>query len=156
MTTHLESSTNSEPTTAHEPIVVGVDGSDCSRRALQWAADQATLTGRELVAVTSWQVPNTYGYPVPWPANVSFEDDARQSLEESIEKALGANPSPTPTLVVVEGHPAPTLVEQSKQAALIVVGSRGHGEFAGMLLGSVGEYLTTHAHCPVVIVRGHR
>ncbi|MGA2037092.1 MAG: universal stress protein [Acidimicrobiales bacterium] len=59
------------------------------------------------------------------------------------------------TTVVMEGHPARVLPDESKTASLVVVASRGNGEFAGMLLGSVSEFLTTHAHCPVV-VRGDR
>jgi nucleotide-binding universal stress UspA family protein len=54
---------------------------------------------------------------------------------------------------IVEGHPAPTLVEASHEADLLVVGCKGYGEFAGMLLGSVSEYCAHHARCPVVIIR---
>ena len=74
-------------------------------------------------------------------------------LEESVEKTLGPDTKESVTLAVVHGHPAPALLAESQRASLVVVGSRGHGEFAGMLLGSVSEYLATHAHCPVVIVR---
>jgi len=145
--------TNTDEARERGPIVVGIDGSECSREALAWAAEQARLTGLRLVAVTTWEWPNTYGYPVAWSENVSFEDDARLILEESVEKTLGPDAKDTVTLVVVHGHPAPTLLKESEEASLLVVGSRGHGEFAGMVLGSVSEFLATHAHCPVVIVR---
>jgi nucleotide-binding universal stress UspA family protein len=136
------------------PIVVGVDGSGSSKAALEWAAVQARYSGRHLVAVATWEWPNSFGAPVMWPENVSFEADARLMLERSIDEVLGPEHRSDVTQLVLHGHPAPTLVEQSRRASLIVVGSRGHGEFAGMLLGSVSEHLATHAHCPVVIIRG--
>jgi nucleotide-binding universal stress UspA family protein len=88
------------------------------------------------------------------PADMDFAADAKQLLEESVGAVLGAHPEIAATTEVVEGHPALVLVDASKTAALLVVGSRGHGEFTGMLLGSVSEFLSTHAHCPVVIIRG--
>jgi nucleotide-binding universal stress UspA family protein len=134
-------------------IVVGIDGSDCSLKALEWAAEQARLTGCPLRAVITWEWPITYGYPVVWPDDVSIEADAGCLLEESVEKVPGADSTSRVELVVVEGHAAPVLCGESESASLVVVGSRGHGEFAGMLLGSVSEFLATHAACPVVIVR---
>ena len=93
---------------------------------------------------------------VPWPENVDFEADARTMLEESVDQVLGADHGAEVAQRVVQGHPAPALEDASRNEALLVVGSRGHGEFAGMLLGSVSEFLATHAHCPIVIVRGDR
>lgn len=156
MTAHSIHQTKIEKVREGGPIVVGIDGSDCSREALEWAAEQARLTGDDLVAVTTWEWPMDYGYPAVWPDNVSFEEDARHVLEESIEKTLGPDAKDSVILAVVHGAPASTLVAESDRASLLVVGSRGHGEFAGMLLGSVSEFLATHAHCPVVIVRHAR
>ena len=68
---------------------------------------------------------------------------------------IGKDPDIEVRQVVAEGHPAPILVKASEKADLLVVGSRGHGEFAGMLIGSVSEHCATHASCVVVIVRGH-
>jgi nucleotide-binding universal stress UspA family protein len=79
--------------------------------------------------------------------------DAHKMLEDAIEKMRGAFPSVTIKPVVVEGHPAPALVKAARQADLLVVGSRGHGEFSGMLLGSVSEYCSHHTSCPITIVR---
>jgi len=135
------------------PIVVGVDGSECSLRALRWAAEQARLTGRHLRAVVTWEWPSLYGQAVVWPAEMNIEDDAKKVLRESVEKALGSEGADQVDCVVLEGHPAAVLRDQSSQAELVVVGSRGHGEIAGMLIGSVSEYIATHAKCPVVIIR---
>ena len=133
-------------------VVVGVDGSENSRRALTWAARQAELTGAHLRVVMSWYLTASAGW-VAVPDNVDLEGAATQVLATFVPATLGANPAVSVSTVVAQGHPAEVLVEQSQGAALVVVGSRGHGEFAGMLLGSVSAYVTAHAHCPVVVVR---
>ena len=135
------------------PIVVGVDGSDCSINALRWAAEQARLTSRPLRAVITWEWPSLYGGPVVWRADMNIEDDAKQVLGECVGKVLGPEGADGVDLVVIEGHPSVVLRDESARAELLVVGCRGHGEFAGMLIGSVSEFLATHASCPVVIVR---
>ena len=137
-----------------ERVVVGVDGSGHSRAALAWGARQAELTGASLTVVTTWELPTSYGYVAAWPENVDFEADARAVLEETVETVLGPDSSLEITRRVERGHAALVLVEESRRAAVVVVGCRGHGEFTGMLIGSVSEHLATHAHCPVVIVRG--
>jgi len=134
-------------------IVVGVDGSESSLGALEWAANEATLTGSTLEAVTSWIWPNTY-------ANAFYLSDlydpaaeAHKVLDDAIERVQSAYPDVTIRPIVVEGHPAPALVGASLGADLLVVGSRGRGEFSGMLLGSVSEYCTHNVGCPITIVR---
>ena len=83
-----------------------------------------------------------------------FEAESRRALDGAIDGALcGAAPVEV-TRVVEEGEPAPALVRRSKDAVLLVVGSRGHGAFVGMLIGSVSQYCVTHAHCPVLVLRG--
>jgi nucleotide-binding universal stress UspA family protein len=134
-------------------IVVGVDGSDPSKRALRWAAGQAKLTGAELKVVTSWEYPPTLGWAPPYPSDFDPDADARKALEEAVAAVLGADPGVVLHVVVQEGHPAFVLTEAAKGAELLVVGSRGHGAFAGMVLGSVSEYCAAHAPCPVVVVR---
>jgi nucleotide-binding universal stress UspA family protein len=136
-------------------IVVGVDGSPSSKEALAWAAAQARLTGLRLDAVATWHPPLSYGWAPPWPEGFNLEAESRRALEETVTEVLGPDPDIEVTTEVVEGYPAHVLTEQSKRASLMVVGCRGHGEFAGMLLGSVSEFLTTHAHCPVVVIRDH-
>jgi len=137
-------------------IVVGVDGSPSSIRALRWAAEQARRTGDRLVVVTTWEFPTTYGWVPPYPPDFDPGGDARRLLESTVAEVLGEDPGVDVELVVEEGHAAPVLVQQAKGADLLVVGSRGHGGFTGMLLGSVSEHCVHHASCPVIVIRdGH-
>jgi nucleotide-binding universal stress UspA family protein len=132
-------------------IVVGVDGSPSSRAALRWAARQAALTGARLHAVIAWMVPVTYG-PMPMPDwGADWEDSARATLEEVVRTELGDRAGEA-TVEVSEGGAALVLLDAAKDADLVVVGSRGHGGFAGLLLGSVAQHVTTHARCPVLVV----
>ena len=134
-------------------IVVGVDGSEPSILALRWAAQQAKLVGASLDVVTTWEFPPTLGWAPPYPSDFDPEKDARHALQEKVDAELGLEPEVEVEIKVVEGHPALVLTELSRGAELLVVGSRGHGAFAGMLLGSVSEYCAAHAACPVVVVR---
>lgn len=135
------------------PVLVGVDGSAPSKDALGWAARYAGLTGSPLEVVIVWHMPATLGWETPLPAGWSPEADAQQILESEVQEVLGsAHPAGT-TLAVLEGPPAKVLNELASLASVVVVGSRGRGQMAGMLLGSVSESLTRHAPCPVVVVR---
>ncbi len=133
-------------------IVVGTDGSEPSQRALTWAAEEARLRRAELEIVVAWEFPivNYYG----------FSAAARpEELEAAARERLDAAAASVRTdgLVLstslVEGAPAPVLLDQAKGADLLVVGSRGHGGFSGLLLGSVSQHCVTHAPCTVVVVR---
>ena len=134
-------------------ILVGVDGSESSNGALRWATRQATLTDASLEVIMTWEWPSSYGWSFPLPAEYDPAADAQRLLDGVIAELRESHPNLDIRPRVVEGHPAPTLVEASRGADLLVVGSRGHGEFAGMLLGSVSEFLTTHSRCPVVVIR---
>jgi nucleotide-binding universal stress UspA family protein len=134
-------------------IVVGIDGSTCSIAALDWAVRQAAFTGAEVEALITWEWPNTYGVALVVPEGYDPEADARAILEDSIKAAQEAHPQVIIRPVVIRSHPAPALVEASRGAELVVVGSRGHGEFTGMLLGSVSEHCASNAHCPVLVLR---
>jgi nucleotide-binding universal stress UspA family protein len=101
----------------------------------------------------SWEWPSSYGWAVPVPADFDPEGDIRGTLEKVLSPLRAARPGLGIEARVVRGHPAPILVEASKGADLLVVGSRGHGEFAGMVIGSVSEYCAAHAHCPVLVHR---
>jgi len=136
-------------------IVVGIDGSESSKRALAWAANEATIRGVPLEVVITWELPTTYGWAAPLPEDLDFEADSRRVAEDAVKEVIGpdAESRLDLTISIVEGHPAAVLLREGETAALVVVGSRGYGSFAGMLLGSVGQHLTAHAKCPVVIVR---
>src|ERR1700733_5623281 len=135
-------------------IVVGIDGSPSSLEALSWAARQATMTGTVLEVVRTWEWPASYGWSGPLPADFDPEADVAAALESALTEVRAEQPGLRIDARVVSGHPAPILVEASKGAELLVVGSRGHGQFVGMLLGSVSEYCATNARCPVLIHRG--
>ncbi|MEO5680742.1 MAG: universal stress protein [Acidimicrobiales bacterium] len=140
-----------------ERIVVGVDGSDDGRRALQWAVREGGLRGALVEAIHVWHEPYmganpmlTPAYPDPEP----FERAARSTLEREI---ASVDQSGLPQLVepvVLRGTPAAALIDRANGADLVVVGTRGLGGFTGLLLGSVSHQLTHHAPCAVVIVRG--
>jgi nucleotide-binding universal stress UspA family protein len=136
-------------------IVAGVDGSDSSLQALEWAAHQAELAGSRLDVIMAWEWPIIYG-STQVPFDYDPRSDAQTRLGEAVEKLRDRRPALNVTSTVAEGHPAPVLVEESRSADLLVLGSRGHGEFVGMLLGSVSEHCVTNAHCPVVVVRDRR
>ena len=133
-------------------IVVGVDGSAPSRAALAWAVGQAKLTGAEVEAVTAWEFPTTYGYPMT-PLGVSWDDLAQQTAGAAIAEVTGQAQAVRITGQVLEGNAAQVLVKESAGADLLVVGSRGHGGFVEALLGSTGQHCVHHATCPVVVIR---
>ena len=132
-------------------IVVGVDGSECSLRALRWAVEQAGCTGGTVEAVMAWHLPEIYGYTPR-----DYRAETQKALDDAIERALGAQPDVPVTSRVIAGRPAEALIDASHSAAMLVVGSHGHGAFTGMLLGSVSQHCVTHAHCPVVVFREER
>lgn len=131
-------------------VVVGVDGSPGSQSAVRWAAQQATLTGATLRAVSSWRWPN---YITRVPPGIDLAKDTRRILDEVLEQALSGSEDVTVTRHVVEGPPGPVLVAESHDASLLVVGAQGRAAFTGMLLGSVAEHCVRHGSCPVVVVR---
>ncbi|MEW2548252.1 universal stress protein [Streptomyces sp. NPDC047002] len=132
-------------------VVVGVDGSPSSKEALRWAVSQAKDTGAVVEAVIAWDVPVT-GWPAAVPSR-QFAAWAAGTLDETVEDVLGAEVPVTVRRAARGGHPAKVLVDAARGADLLVVGSRGHGGFAGALLGSVGLHCARHAPCPVVVVR---
>jgi nucleotide-binding universal stress UspA family protein len=135
-------------------IVVGIDGSPSSTGALSWAMRQAHLTGAGLEAVTAWEYPVPFGYVASYGEDFNPDAQARLVLDRAIEEAVVGSPAIEIRRVVAEANPARMLVGASKDASLLVVGSRGHGELAGLLLGSVSQYCVGHADCPVVVIRG--
>jgi nucleotide-binding universal stress UspA family protein len=134
-------------------IVVGFDGSPSSLDALTWAARQAERTSAGLEVLMAWEWPSSYGWAVPVPEDFDPENDIRATLETALTPLRTSHPAVVIDARVERGHPAPILVEASKGADLLVVGSRGHGEFVGMVIGSVSEHCAAHAHCPVLVYR---
>ena len=140
-------------------IVVGVDNSDGAKAALRFALEEAKLRGASLRAVHAWHFASI-GAPVidsATPPMFGVElDDLQKGVEASFAATLReAIPDPGEVHVehrIVEGAAAAALVEESRGADLLVVGSRGLGGFRGLLLGSVGQQVAHHAACPVVIV----
>lgn len=135
------------------PIIVGVDGSTFSLAALDWAARQGSLAREPLLAIMTWEWPYDLGWAPPPPGDYDPLVEATHVLDDAVGGARAAHPEVEIDTYVTESRPAPALVEASRSASLLVVGSRGHGGFAGMLLGSVSQHCVTNAHCPVVVVR---
>ena len=140
-------------------ILVGVDGSQGSRRAMRWALEEAVLRGSILEAVTVWQSP----FDLPWDFDFSYPVDeaklaenARARLTETIGEIVDNRAGVELERVVLEGDPAETLCKRGAGADLLVVGSRGYGALAGLLLGSVSSKCAHHSRGPVVIVPGAR
>ena len=139
-------------------IVVGVDQSEGARAALRFALEEAKLRRATLRVVHAWQ----YGYigatgfegayPVVGADIKELRDGAETALEETLRESIPHPDSVEIERRVVEGRPATVLVDESRGADLLVVGSRGHGGFTGLLLGSVSQQCAHHAACPVVIV----
>jgi nucleotide-binding universal stress UspA family protein len=138
-------------------IVVGVDGSSRSEGALRWAIEQAQLSGAVVEAVSSWQDPATSGYGLGFLPVPSGEDSwaalTEKYLQESVAEVVGRTAGTVKIVTRVEqGHPAQVLLDAARGARLLVVGTRGHGTLAGVLLGSVSQHVVQHASCPVVVV----
>jgi nucleotide-binding universal stress UspA family protein len=140
-------------------IVVGVDGSEGSKTALAWALDEARLRNAALDVVCSYTLPSGWfgvgdsmGVVV---ATTITEDDVAGYAKETLTNALAAvgDHGVEVTKTAVAGHPAASLVGAAEGADLLVVGSRGHGEFGSVLLGSVSLHCVHHAPCPVVVIR---
>jgi nucleotide-binding universal stress UspA family protein len=143
-------------TTSTSFVVVGVDGSESSADALRWAAAQARITGADLHAVYAWEFPSAYGWAwAPGFTDLDLAAESRKDLDAMIARVLDGGAGVSVVARVERGHAAEVLVAVSRGADLLVVGSRGRGAFADMLLGSVSLHCAQHAHCPVVIIR-HR
>jgi nucleotide-binding universal stress UspA family protein len=137
-----------------ETIVVGVDGSEASVRALRWAVEEARLRGARVRAVHAWSYPHVSTYHEAARAlRAPVAEEAEASLERALREGAGEAEGVEIEQLVVEGPAAAVLVEASSDASLLVVGSRGLGGFSGLLLGSVSHQAASHASCAVVIVR---
>jgi nucleotide-binding universal stress UspA family protein len=142
-------------------IVVGIDGSESSQEALAWALAEARSRDGQVRVVAAWHVESMVYAAAPFVPPVeggigqSFERVAQSAIAESLEAAGDATEGIDIERSIVEGAAARVLIQEAENAELLVVGSRGRGGFAALLLGSVSEQCARHAACPVVIVR-HR
>ena len=139
-------------------VVVGVDGSAESVAALSWAAQYGAATGAAIRALQAWHYPTAASIAPVGIAPPEITQDVRTRIEEGLAATVakvytGTLPDGV-QMSITYGHPVEALVEASQTADLLVVGSRGHGAFTGMMLGSVSIHCVTSAHCPVVVVRG--
>ena len=135
-------------------VVVGVDDSPGGRAALAFAAQEAALRRAELHVICAWSMPGGHfeHAKVPGPLRDACCEEAQTVLRRLADEMLGPDPGVPVVLAVGEPPPARALIEASEQADLVVVGSRGRGGFAGLLLGSVSAQVAHHAHCPVTVV----
>ncbi|NES30504.1 universal stress protein [Micromonospora terminaliae] len=139
----------------NRPVVVGVDGSSTSLTAAEHAARAAVARSRPLHVVHGYLHPLGYGVPLnPYDLGVPAPtEESRKMLEQVAAELVDRHPGLRVEVRQVAGGPGVTLIEESRRAELVVVGSRGVGGFTGLLLGSVSNQVAQHAHCPVLVVR---
>lgn len=140
-------------------VIVGVDGSENARMAVQWAAREAALRQMRLELVAAWEIP-IYAYSfaggvagVPGDLLEELKEHAEGQLESARREARLEAAGVEIETIAAQGQAADVLLEVAKGADLLVVGSRGLGGFRGLLLGSVSQQCAHHAPCPIVIVR---
>jgi nucleotide-binding universal stress UspA family protein len=141
-------------------IIVGIDGSEHSRRALEWAINEAAVRQVPLTVLTVHQAAAFWSGPVSTPGDEDLTTEAGKKVKEETDAALeklgaGTRP-PSVTVQARNGIPTVELLKASADADLIVVGSRGTGGFAKLMLGSVSSQIVHHAQCPVVVIPGGR
>ena len=137
-------------------IIVGVDGSGHSQRALEWAMKEAAIRHVPLTVLTVHEAIRGYFSGVAvYPDDLTRTEQARAAAQAETDKVLAALDGPRPdsvTVKAVHGFPVEELVNAGKDANMIVLGSRGAGGFARLMMGSVSSQVAHHAHCPVLIV----
>ena len=139
------------PHPAQAPVLVGIDGSPASESATAIAFDEASRRQVGLIALHAWSDLDVSEWPgIDWPATQSM---AEEVLAERLAGWQEQYPDVQVSRTVVQAQPARQLVERSEEAQLVVVGSRGRGGFAGMLVGSVGETVAQMARVPVIVAR---
>jgi nucleotide-binding universal stress UspA family protein len=147
-----------DPSATIDRIVVGVDGSEPSKQALRWARFLAETTACSLAVVAAWQPYTAYGWiGVGWasmPVEWNPAQEADKLVTSTVDEVFGEHRPMQLQITVREGNPATVLLEASLGARMLVVGSRGHGGFSGLLLGSVSAACSAHASCPVLVVHG--
>lgn len=134
-------------------IVVGIDGSSQSKRALDWAVRQAEKQDSTVRAVAVWHQPVHFAAtPRPFP-ETDFQKEAQKAVDDAVSEATKDAPDCEVETAVEHGHPTRALLDAADDAEMLVLGYRGRGGVAGMLLGSVVLQCVQHATCPVVVIR---
>jgi len=137
-------------------VIAGIDGSDHSQRALEWAVGEAAARHLPLIAINVYQpVARVWGSAIADQEDPDLAEHARKAAQEQVDEAVARSGDSRPesvTVRVVRGIPSEELPSAAGDADTIVVGSRGAGGFAQLLLGSVASHLAHHAYCPVVII----
>lgn len=139
----------------YKKVVVGVDGSPASLNAVVWATHEAKLRNSEIEILHSWSMPFVVDPMAMMPMMFPVEEmvtDAKKVVAAAAEIVTGIDPKVQVSTRIERGSASEHLITAGKSADLLVVGSRGHGGFAGLLLGSVAQQVANHATCPVVIV----
>jgi len=137
-------------------IIVGIDGSGHSRKALEWAIKEAAAHHSALTVLTVHQAAAGYfGNPASYPDDVALTEKASEAARAETEQVLaglgGARPASI-TIKAVNGFPVEVLIDAGKDADMIVLGSRGTGGFSRLMLGSTASQVAHYAQCPVLIV----
>jgi len=141
-------------------ITVGIDGSDHSQRALEWAIKEAAIRNTPLTVLAVHQVAGNHwtSNPEIYPADAPEAEKMRQSAQELVQKLIEASGGPGPSVTVraVSGIAAQELIKASNDSDLVVVSSRGGGGFARLMLGSTSGQVVQHSACPVVVIPADR
>ena len=144
------------PMNNNQRIIVGIDGSDYSPAALRLAGRMASALNAPLEVITCLGWSDFYLPSHLPPGNLEvtgqLEAIAKRLMNEAVERAYGSERPENLSMAVKVGSPAKVLVEESRDAQLLVVGRRGHGGLLGQLMGSVSAACSAHAHCPVLVV----
>ncbi|GAB2475910.1 universal stress protein [Jatrophihabitans fulvus] len=132
-------------------IVVGVDGSAESQRALRWAGEAAARGGGVITVIGVWEFPTTYGWSA-LPPLYEPHPEVEKSVVAAVDAVFGEHRPADLAIRVLQGPTAQRLLDAAKKANLLVVGRRGSGGFTGLHIGSVSRAVSAHATCPVVVV----
>ena len=137
-------------------IVIGVDGSDVAKEALQYGLHEASLRGTRVRAVHAWMLSQAMpatGLGMIAPIDIAPYREAHEELLKTTIEAVAGDKADLIDRVVVESPAGPAIIEHARDAELIVVGRRGRGAMKSLVLGSVSTYVVQHATCPVLVVQ---
>jgi nucleotide-binding universal stress UspA family protein len=137
-------------------IVVGIDGSDASKAALDWAVREAALRNARVRAVGVVDAQMVPSAPLVGLVKGDLVGGMREAVQDAVAQAKQVDGAVPFEREITTGHPARALIDLSQDAELLVVGRRGHSPLAGLLMGSVASQVSAHADCPVVVIHEQR